>query len=60
LSAYQIGTVSGNRLKVTTGKWSLKSPKIGAADAVNTYALDGTLGAGAVGATTREIAFLYD
>lgn len=59
-TAHQIGTVAGNRLKVTTGKWALVAPKIGTQDSVFTYDLDGTLGAGAVGATTREVALLFD
>jgi hypothetical protein len=59
-TAFQIGTVVGNRLKVTTGRWALKAPKLGAQDSVNTYDLDGTLGAGAVGAASRELNLLFD
>jgi hypothetical protein len=59
-TSHQIGTAAGNRCKVTTGKWSLVAPKIGAQDSVFTYDLDGTLGAGAVGATARELALLFD
>lgn len=60
VTAWQLGTVAGNRCKVATGKWAIKAPKLGAANSVNTYALDGTLGTGAAGATTRELVFLYD
>jgi hypothetical protein len=59
-TAHQIGTAAGNRLKVTTGKWALVAPKLGAQDSVNTYDLDGTLGAGASGAATRELVLLFD
>jgi hypothetical protein len=59
-TAHQIGTVSGNRLKVTTGKYAIVAPKISTQDSVFTYDLDGTLGAGAVGATARELALLFD
>jgi hypothetical protein len=45
---------------VTTGKWALVAPKLGAQDSVNTYDLDGTLGAGASGAATRELVLLFD
>lgn len=60
VSAHQVGTVSGNRMKVTTGKWSLVAPKLTTQDSVFTFDLDGTLGAGATGATTRELALLFD
>jgi hypothetical protein len=58
-TAHTYGTVAGNRLAVTTGKWSLVAPKIGTQDSVFTYDLDGTLGAGASGAAARELALLF-
>jgi hypothetical protein len=60
VSTWQIGTAIGNRLKVQTGRWSLKAPKFGADNAITTYDLDGSLGPGATGATTRELVLLYD
>lgn len=60
VSAWQIGTVSGNRGKIATGKWSLVAPKPGADKSINTFGLDGTLGTGASGAATRELALLFD
>jgi hypothetical protein len=58
-TAHTYGTVAGNRLAVTTGKWALVAPKIGTQDSVFTFDLDGTLGAGASGATARELALLF-
>lgn len=60
LSAWQVGTVAGNRLKVGTGKWSLRAPKPGAVKSVSTFGLEGTLGAGATLATARELTLLFD
>jgi hypothetical protein len=60
VSAWQIGTASGDRLKIATGRWALTAPKPGATKSIVTYGLDGTLGAGASGAAAREIALLYD
>lgn len=59
-STWQIGTVVGNRLKVFTGKWSLRAPKLGAQNSVVTQSLEGSLGTGATGATTRELSLLFD
>jgi hypothetical protein len=59
-SSHQIGTVAGNRLKVFTGTWSLVWPDPGAANALVTYGLKGSLGAGASGAATRELSLLFD
>jgi hypothetical protein len=58
-SAWQIGTVVGNRLKVQTGKWSLKAPRPGAANGIVTWTLEGGLGAGAL-TSGREVNFLFD
>jgi hypothetical protein len=60
VSAWQIGTASGGRLKIATGRWALVAPKPGANKSIVTYGLEGTLGAGASGAAAREIALLYD
>jgi hypothetical protein len=57
---WQIGTVVGNRLKVLTGKWSLRAPKAGADRSVSIYDLAGSLGTGASGAATRELSLLFD
>lgn len=59
-STHQIGTVVGNRMKVFTGKWSLTWPDPGANNALVTYGLKGSLGAGASGAATRELSLLFD
>lgn len=59
LSLWQIGTVVGNRMKVQTGRWSIKAPKGGAASGIATYSLDGGLG-GSAPTTNREINYLYD
>lgn len=60
ISNWQIGTVVGNRVKVQTGRYSILAPKIGADNAINTYDLDGSLGPGATGGTTRELVLLWD
>lgn len=60
ISSHQIGTTAGNRLKVFTGKWSLTWPDPGAANSLVTYGLKGSLGAGATGATSRELSLLFD
>jgi hypothetical protein len=59
-TAWQIGTNAGNRLKVRTGRWSLRAPRFGAQDSLVVYPLEGTLGPGATGAVTRELSFLFD
>lgn len=59
-TAWQLGTLAGLRLKVATGRWSIGAPKGGAANSVNTYALDGSLGPGAAGATSRDLVLTYD
>lgn len=59
-SSHQIGTAAGNRLKVYTGPWSLVWPESTAANALMTYGLKGSLGAGASGATSRELSLLFD
>lgn len=60
VSQWQIGTAVGNRMKVFTGKWSLRAPKYGAQNSVVTQTLEGSLGTGASGATTRELSLLFD
>lgn len=59
-SSWQLGQASADRIKVFTGKWSLTWPDGGADNALVTYGLKGSLGAGASGATTREFSLLYD
>lgn len=59
VSSWQIGTVVGNRLKVQTGRWSLKAPRMGAAGGITTFTLDGALGSGAP-TTGRELNLLFD
>jgi hypothetical protein len=59
-SSWTLGLTAGNRMKVFTGKWALIAPKLAAQDSIATYGLEGTLGAGASGATTREVALLFD
>lgn len=59
-SSWQIGTTAGNRIKVLTGKWSLTWPDPGENNALVTYGLKGSLGAGASGATSRELSLLFD
>jgi hypothetical protein len=59
LSTWQIGTLAGKRLKVQTGRWSLKAPKGGAVGGIATFALDGSLGAGAP-TSARELNLLWD
>jgi hypothetical protein len=59
-TAYQIGTAAGNRLKVQTGRWSLRAPRAGAVNGLSTMTLEGGLGIGSAPTTNREINYLYD
>jgi hypothetical protein len=58
-SAWQIGTTGNNRMKVQTGRWSLKKPAPGNAKGIVTQALTGTLGLGAA-TSGREINLFFD
>jgi hypothetical protein len=55
----QVGNAVGKRVKIQTGRWSVKSPKIGADAGISTYQLDGALGAGAP-TSGRELNLLWD
>lgn len=60
VSAWQLGQAAADRVKVLTGKWSVVWPDIGDSNSLVTYGINGSLGAGATGATTRELSLLYD
>jgi hypothetical protein len=60
LTSWQIGTLAGNRLKVQTGRWRSKAPKLGAQNGVMVMTMDGVLGIGSAPTTNREINYLYD
>jgi hypothetical protein len=59
LTTWGFGTVAGNRMQVQTGRWSLKAPKRGSANAISTYTLEGGLGIGSAPTTNREINYIY-
>jgi hypothetical protein len=59
LTLWQVGSVTGKRVKGQTGRWSIKSPKFGADAGISTYPLEGALGAGAP-TSGRELNLLWD
>lgn len=60
LTTWQIGTAVGNRMKVLTGRWRAKPPKIGGQNSINIVTLNGQLGLGSAPTTNREVNYLYD
>lgn len=58
-SAWQIGTVQYNRLKVSTGPWAIEEPDPGATNSIMTQTLTGNLTKGGL-SSGREIELLFD